>query len=68
MDMVEQKVRRVHLGTHGADTHARLLQAFVDRDFEIVFNYEPDTHYDTQWGSFSTCDGIITVRNPALVP
>lgn len=64
MDMIKAKVSRVHLGTHGGDTHAKLLNAFIDHDFEIVFDYPPNTHHDTEWGSFDINDGIITARNP----
>jgi hypothetical protein len=66
MKMIKQKVRRVHLGTHGADTHAALLKEFRDYGFEIIFNYPPNTHHDTPWGSFDVNDGIITAGNPGL--
>ena len=63
MDAIKEKVKRVHIGTHGRDVHDMLLQEFARRRFEIIFNYEPDTHHDTAWGSFNICDGIITARN-----
>ena len=66
MDMVKRKVKRVHLGTHGGDTHAMLLAEFIDRGFEIIFDYPPNSHHDTEWGSFDVNDGIITARNPDI--
>ena len=66
MAMIKQKVKRVHLGTHGGDTHAALLKQFVDHGFQIVFDYPPNAHHDTPWGSFDVNDGIITAVNPAL--
>ena len=63
MDVIKEKVKRVHIGTHGGNVHDMLLQEFARRRFEIIFNYEPDTHHDTAWGSFNICDGIITARN-----
>ena len=66
MDMIKHKVKRIHLGTHGADTHTVLLKEFVDRGFEIIFDYPPNSHHETQWGTFDVNDGIITARNPDL--
>ena len=43
--------------------HTQLLADFVDRGFEIVFNYPPNTQHETPWGSFNINDGIITARN-----
>jgi FkbM family methyltransferase len=63
MDVIKAKVRRVHIGTHGADVHARLVDEFTRYGFEIVFNYQPNTHHETQWGCFDINDGIITARN-----
>jgi hypothetical protein len=63
MDLVKQKVKRVHLATHGAEVHAQLLPLFIECGFEIDCNYEPNTHHDTPWGSFDINDGIIAARN-----
>jgi hypothetical protein len=63
MDMIKEKVKRVHLGTHGTAVHDALLQEFATRRFDIVFNYEPNTHHETSWGSFEINDGVITARN-----
>jgi hypothetical protein len=66
MGLIKAKVKRVHLGTHGAEIHAEMLRQFTERGFEIVFNYEPDSEYQTEWGSFKTSDGIITAYNADL--
>jgi FkbM family methyltransferase len=63
MDLIKARVKRVQIGTHGGDMHEELLQALAVRRFEIIFNYEPTTQYETPWGSFRTSDGIITARN-----
>ena len=66
MHVIQAKVKRVHIGTHGQEVHQALLQEFATRHFEIVFNYEPNTHHDTAFGSFEIHDGIITALNLRL--
>jgi len=66
MDLIRARVKRVHLGTHGAEVHAALLQQFLELGFAIDCNYEPNTHHDTPWGSFDVNDGIIIARNPTF--
>ena len=64
--LLKRKVRRIHLGTHGKDVHQSLLQMFSDDGWEIVFSYEPDSVHGTVLGTFSTNDGVLTVRNPDM--
>ena len=66
MDMIPAKVRRVHIGTHGKEVHEALLQDFATRQFEISFNYEPNSLHDTVLGPLEINDGIITARNLRL--
>jgi FkbM family methyltransferase len=67
MDVIKAKVKRLHIGTHGGEAHARLLKELSEYGLEIVFNYEPNTQHKTAWGSFDINDGIITARNPSLL-
>ena len=66
MDLVKRKVRRVHLGTHGKDVHAELAALFRRDGWEIVFDYAPNTDYETPQGKFSLNDGVLTAVNPDL--
>jgi hypothetical protein len=66
MDLLKRKVRRVHVGTHGRDVHAMLHSLFAERGWEIVFSYLPESVHECPLGTFSTNDGILTVRNPAV--
>ena len=66
MDALKRKVRRIHIGTHGFDVHAALLGLFEKEGWDIVFNFAPNSQFDTPLGSFSTNDGVLTVRNPSL--
>ena len=62
--LLKRKVHRMHIGTHGNDTHQLLLQMFIDDGWEVVFNYAPESVHETALGTFSTNDGILSVRNP----
>lgn len=66
IDLLKKKVRRIHIGTHGQDVHWTLHELFASRDWEIVFSYEPDATHESGLGTFKTCDGVLTVRNPTL--
>jgi hypothetical protein len=62
IDVLNRSVKRIHIGTHGSDTHAVLHEFFAGNGWEIIFSCLPETDY----GRFRTQDGILTVRNPRL--
>jgi hypothetical protein len=64
--LLTRKVRRAHIGTHGATIHQQLRALFVRAGWDIVFDYAPDARHHTEFGPFTTSDGILTVRNPAV--
>ena len=66
MDLLKRKVRRVHIGTHGKDTHATLVALFRREGWRIVFDYEPNSSYTLPVGSFELNDGVLTALNPSL--
>jgi hypothetical protein len=66
MSLMKKKVRRVHIGTHGIETHNALLQLFKKDGWDIVFDYEPNSKFTTALGDFTTNDGVLTVVNPNL--
>ncbi|HEY1793211.1 MAG TPA: hypothetical protein VGG34_09855 [Opitutaceae bacterium] len=66
IDLLGRKVRRIHIGTHGVETHQVLLDLFAVNGWEIVFNFAPNGRYGGPWGAFDTNDGVLTVRNPRL--
>ena len=66
VDLLRKKVRRIHIGTHGADTHRLLHALFADKGREIVFGYPPQARYESDLGSFEVNDGVLSVRNPDL--
>jgi FkbM family methyltransferase len=65
MALINRKVRRVHVGTHGRDVHDMLRALFARAGWEIVFDYGPGRHV-TPRGPLVLGDGILTARNPAV--
>jgi len=66
MDLVNRRVRRVHVGTHGREAHNLLRALFSAAGWEIVFDYAPDSRHITERGPLDLGDGILTARNPAV--
>jgi FkbM family methyltransferase len=66
IDFLKKKVRRIHIGTHGAEVHARLRRLFLEAGWELVFDFAPNSRFTTALGSFVTNDGVLTLRNPAI--
>ena len=66
MSLLKEKVRRIHIGTHGKDVHHALHQQFERDGWQILFSFEPNGEYESALGSFKTNDGVLTVRNPNL--
>lgn len=66
MDVMNQKVRRTLIGTHGGDVHRMIVDLFKQAGWEIVFDYAPNGKYTTPLGNFTTNDGVLTAINPRL--
>jgi hypothetical protein len=66
MDLLKQKVRRIHIGTHGQDVHLKLHSLFAEQGWDIVFSYAPNSSFDSPFGKFTTNDGVLTVLNRDL--
>jgi FkbM family methyltransferase len=66
MEIVNRKVRRIHVGTHGREAHDLLRALFSRAKWEIVFDYAPNSRHVTGRGSMDLGDGILTARNPAV--
>jgi hypothetical protein len=66
MDILKQRVRRVHIGTHGGDVHAELAGLLRRNGWSIIFDYAPNSTFDTPLGKFSTNDGVLSAVNDSL--
>jgi hypothetical protein len=67
IDELNNKVRRLHVGTHSREIHADLKAFFADYGWIGVFSFENSARHDTPYGEFSTSDGILTLLNPRLL-
>jgi hypothetical protein len=66
LDVLRAKVRRIHIGTHGKDTHRSLHKLFEGGGWEIVFSFEPNARHHSDLGPFELNDGVLTVVNRDL--
>jgi hypothetical protein len=66
IDQINEKVRRLHVGTHSREIHAELQDLFEDYGWTAVFSFPNSARHDTPYGEFSTSDGILTMVNPRL--
>jgi len=62
--LLSEKVKRVHIGTHGARNERRLRRLFAALGWENVYDYPSGTEVDTPWGRIAFQDGVQTWRNP----
>ena len=66
MEVLNRKVRWIHLGTHGPQSHEAMRDMFGGQGWDIRINLTPMTEYIVPGGTFSTMDGILSLRNPRL--
>ena len=66
MDLLNAKVKRLHIGTHGDGIHAGLWDLFFEHEWVCEFDYGPNGQHETPWGRFKTTDGILHLVNPRL--
>ncbi len=60
------KVRRMHIGTHGADIEARLREMLPAAGWTCLRDYPCGTASDTDFGRYDFNDGVQTWVNPRL--
>jgi FkbM family methyltransferase len=58
--VVDAKVVRVHIGTHGAEVEERLRATFSSLGWEKVNDYAAGSTARTPWGSMTFQDGVQT--------
>jgi len=66
IDLIDEKVKRIHIGTHGKDIHKELINLFEHRGWQILIQAPPNGQYSTQWGEFKTGDGILSMFNQKM--
>ena len=43
-----------------------MREMFTSDGWEILFDFQPASKFDTAEGPFETCDGVLFAYNPAL--
>lgn len=66
--LLNRKVRRIHLGSHGGDGHVAMRALSRDHGWEIEADLLPETIYAIPEGSFRTQDGVLSLCNPRFSP
>ena len=67
-DELNRRVRRVHIGTHGAGIEEDLRFLFTVHGWTCITDYGCGTTADTPYGRVAFGDGIQTWLNPRLQP
>ncbi|MBT3491475.1 MAG: hypothetical protein HN461_04280 [Rhodospirillaceae bacterium] len=63
MDVINKKVRRIHLATHGAALHQEMWDLFFEHGWMCEVDYAPNSRHQSEWGSFENNDGILDLVN-----
>ncbi|MBI1775948.1 MAG: FkbM family methyltransferase [Proteobacteria bacterium] len=67
MDMLNRKVKRVHVGTHGEDIERAIKATFVQNRWVNVWDMPWHKMHGTSYGDMYFCDGIQGWKNPAFL-
>lgn len=68
LDLLDDRVRRLHIGTHTAEIEDGLRSLLRQRGWEKVHDYPCQTVTATPYGDIQFGDGVQTWLNPALAP
>ena len=68
MDALNEKVERVHIGTHGHDIELQLRTLFRQNGWYKLNDYACQSTEATPWGDVVFGDGVQTWINPRLSP
>jgi FkbM family methyltransferase len=68
IDLLNARVRRVHVGTHSTEIEAGLRVLFEANGWEKLHDYPSQSATDTPYGVITFGDGVQSWRNPVLDP
>jgi FkbM family methyltransferase len=64
--LIDERVRRVHIGTHSRDIEAALRRVFTRLGWISRVDYECNATAETPYGAISFVDGVQSWLNPKL--
>ncbi len=62
--LVDEKVKRVHVGTHGEEIEAGLRETFREVGWQSIRDHPSNSEIDTPWGRVAFGDGVQSWVNP----
>jgi FkbM family methyltransferase len=65
IDLVNKRVRRLHIGTHSPEIEEQLRQLFTRHNWQMVNDYPCQSASQTPYGSIAFGDGVQTWVNPS---
>ncbi len=66
--LINKRVRRLHIGTHGNDIEDRIYASLTDAGWHCVHSFRFHAENQTHYGRVSFVDGIQSWLNPRLYP
>jgi FkbM family methyltransferase len=64
---LDQKVKRIHIGTHGHDIEAGLHSLFARLGWQCSYSFPSTASAPTEWGNIVFQDGVQSWLNPSFV-
>jgi FkbM family methyltransferase len=64
IDLIDERVARLHIGTHSREIEAELRALLTDRGWTKVFDYPCASTSETPWGAITFVDGVQSWLNP----
>jgi FkbM family methyltransferase len=65
-EVLDAKVKRVHVGTHSVENEAALRRFFTELGWKNLNDYSCFSEVETPWGAVEFQDGVQTWINPRL--
>jgi len=66
IDLLDKSVKRIHIGTHGAEIEENLRNLFSSHGWIKKYDFECGKRMMTEYGEVEFCDGVQTWINPRL--
>jgi FkbM family methyltransferase len=66
MDLLNRRVRRIHVGTHSTEIERQLRELFTDHHWKCVNDYPCQSCSQTPYGTIQFGDGVQTWQNAGV--
>ena len=66
VEVLDQKVRRLHIGTHSTEVEAQLRNTLASAGWRLCWDFPCKTEIQTPYGRIAFEDGVQAWRNPRI--